>query len=231
MNPVDPLKFLNITPIGLGTRLFSLVGCLLIISFLVVSTGIAATMYVAPSSEVPLRISPDPKRKIVAILVDGTRIEFLKKEGDWANVRTSSGKEGWILNRYLSPSPPLKDQVVSLKTENKFLKKQLKELRETARTNGNERSECIAQRDDLSQKYENLRIEAADAINTRELLERTTRELNQTRQETALLKSQLADTENNQRLKWFLAGGGVLLTGWILGVLFRKRGTRRSSLL
>lgn len=231
MNPVEPVKFPNITPISIGTRPFSLIASLLLLSLLMTSPGMAATMYVAPSSEVPLRVAPDSKRKIVAILLDGTRVEFLKRAGDWANIRTSSGKEGWILKRYLSPSPPLKEQVVSLRTDNKLLKKRLKALSVTAKTSGNDRDECIAQRDDISRKYEDLKVEAADAINTRKLLERTARELNQTKQETALLKSQLADTENNQRLKWFLAGGGVLLTGWILGVLFRKRGKRRSSLL
>lgn len=215
----------------MGTKLFLSLICIVFLTTAPVRTADASTMYVAPSSEVPLRVAPSPKRKIVAILADGAVVELLNTEGDWAQVRTHRGKEGWILRRYLSASPPLKDQVVSLRTENQRLKKQLKEIRASEKSSSSDRDACIAQRDDLAMKYENLRMEAADAINTRKLLERTTQELNQAKQEAAMLKSQLEDTENNRRLKWFLAGGGVLLTGWILGVLFRKRGKRRSSLL
>ncbi len=229
MTPVQNLKSSNIPPAGRGTILF-----LIIFSVLIpCCAGLAAaeTLYVAPTAEVPLRIAPNSKRKIVAILSDGAKVELINKEGDWANVRTSSGREGWILKRYLSHSPPLKKQVAALKEENKRLKEQLAALEKSERSSSSERDSCIAERDELSRKYDNLKMEAADAINTKKLLERTTRELNETKQKAALLKSQLADTENNQRLKWFLAGGGVLLTGWILGVLFRKRGKRRSSLL
>ncbi len=230
MAPAQTLKSGNIPPIGRGTIVFLIIFSALLPCCAGLVTA-AETFYVAPSAEVPLRIAPDSKRKIVAILSDGAKVELIRKEGDWANVRTISGREGWILKRYLSPTLPLKEQVAALKAENKRLKEQLVALQKSEKSSSSERDSCIAERDELSRKYNNLKIEAADAINTKKLLERTTRELNKTKQEAALLKSQLADTENNQRLKWFLAGGGVLLTGWILGVLFRKRGKRRSSLL
>ncbi len=230
MTPVTTFKPCNITLIGRVTKLFLTVLFTVLLAALP-AAAVARVLYVAPSSEVPVRVAPESKRKIVAILADGAKVELLRTDGDWANIRTSSGREGWILKRYLSPDPPLKDQVAALKGENQRLKQRLSELQKTEKSSSSERDTCIAQRDELERKYENLKVEAADAINTRKLLERTTRELNQTKQEAALLKSQLADTENNQRLKWFLAGGGVLLTGWILGVLFRKRGRRRTSLL
>ncbi len=219
----------NITLLCRVTKLFFLFfSALVLISS---AEAVAQTYYVAPTAEVPLRIAPDSKRKILAILSDGAKVELIKKEGDWANVRTSSGKEGWILKRYLSAQPPLKEQVAALKDENSRLREQLSETKKSAAESGSELDRCIAERDDLSRKYSDLRREAANAINTRKLLERTTKELNETKQKNALLKTQLADTENNERLKWFLAGGGVLFTGWILGVLFRKRERRRSSLL
>ena len=230
MTTVTTVKPCNITPVSRVTKLFLTVLFAVLFAALP-AAALARVLYVAPSAEVPVRVAPESKRKIVAILADGAKVELLRTDGDWANIRTSSGREGWILKRYLSPDPPLKDQVAALKNENQRLKQRLSELQTTEKSSSSERDTCIAQRDELERKYENLKVEAADAINTRKLLERTTRELNQTKQEAALLKSQLADTENNQRLKWFLAGGGVLLTGWILGVLFRKRGRRRTSLL
>lgn len=209
----------------------SLVFSALFLALILAGTASARTMFVAPSSEVPLRVAPDPKRKIVAILSDGTQVDLVTVEGDWAKVRTARDKEGWILKRYLSSSPPLQDRVNALSKENKQLKKKLKELKASEKSSSSERDSCIAQRDEIMQKYENLKIEAADAINTKKLLQETTKELNQAKQEVALLKSRLEDTVNNERLKWFLAGGGVLLTGWILGVLFRRRERRRLSLL
>ena len=219
----------NITLLNRVTKLFFIILCTGLLFFS--AKAFASTYYVSPTAEVPLRIAPDSKRKILAILSDGAKVELIRKEGDWANVRTSSGKEGWILKRYLSPDPPLKDQLKAMKEENARLKDQLKQLTANASDTTRELDRCITERDEISAKYENLRQDAANAINTKKLLERTTRELNETKQKNALLKSQLEDTRNNQRLKWFLAGGGVLLTGWILGVLFRKRERRRSSLL
>ena len=43
------------------------------------------------------------------------------------------------------------------------------------------------------------------------------------------LKSEYSQTEHQRNLSWFLAGAGVLLTGWLIGWRFRLRDGRRQQ--
>ena len=43
------------------------------------------------------------------------------------------------------------------------------------------------------------------------------------------LKSEYSQTEHRRSLSWFLAGAGVLLTGWLIGWRFKLRDGRRSQ--
>ena len=45
------------------------------------------------------------------------------------------------------------------------------------------------------------------------------------------LKKENQRLSKTETLKWFLAGGGVLLVGWIIGMISRKSRKKRSSLL
>lgn len=43
------------------------------------------------------------------------------------------------------------------------------------------------------------------------------------------LKSERSETEHRRNLSWFLAGAGVLLTGWLIGWRFKLRDGRRGQ--
>jgi len=59
--------------------------------------------------------------KVIAMVKDGVSVEFLEEGETYARVRLANGKEGWMLKRFLSDEPPLKDVVASLQREKEKL--------------------------------------------------------------------------------------------------------------
>ena len=67
----------------------------------------AETRYVN-SENVPLNVrsGPGTDNAIVARLDHGTQVSLLERWGVWARIATLSGEaEGWVLQRYLIPTP------------------------------------------------------------------------------------------------------------------------------
>jgi SH3 domain protein len=198
----------------------------------------ARTYYVAPSTEVPIRTGKSTQKKIVAVLSDGTQVELLKEEDGWAYIRTQGGKEGWIIRRYLTPDLPPKLQVEVLKKRNKELKekysqlkKRFSEISASGSSCQQQLTACISEKEDIKNDYEALKTEAAQVIQTKKLLMETQKELSKTRARLAASQKKVHDLEAGSSVKWFLAGAGVLLLGWIIGLATAKRKRRRPSLL
>ena len=197
-----------------------------------------ATFYVAPSSEVPLRTGTNNTKKIVAVLKDGTRVDLLSEEGPWAYVRTAGGREGWILKRYLTQQPPpkmiverLKKRNQKLKDEYQRLKKELDDISQTGSKCSQKLAACISNSQRLQRDFDDLKRSASNVIQTKKLLVETQKKLQTANAERLKLKQRLQSLEANTNIKWFVAGAGVLLIGWIIGIFTTKRKKRRPSLL
>ncbi len=198
----------------------------------------ASSLYVAPSSEVPLRTGKSTSRKIVAVLADGTQVELLKQEDAWALVRTQGGKEGWILRRYLTENPPPKMQLAALRKKNQALleryqklKQEIEQLSETGSDFKKQLTKCISERDTIRTQYEKLKRDAANVVQTKKMLSETQKRLSQANAQLISLKQKVNNLEANSNVKWFLAGGGVLLAGWLLGLFSGRKRRRKPSLL
>jgi len=203
-----------------------------------IQDALASTLYVAPSSEVPLRTGKSNAKKIIAVLADGTQVELLQEEDAWALVRTAGGKEGWILRRYLTENPPPRMQVDSLRKKNQTLrekyqklKAELEELSATGSDFKKQLTKCIAERDNIKAEYNRLKQDAANVIQTGKMLAETQKKLSQANAQLISLKQKVNNMEANSNVKWFLAGGGVLLAGWLLGLFSGRRRKRKPSLL
>ncbi len=203
-----------------------------------VGAAYSESFYIAPALEVPLRSGTDFSKKIVAVLKDGTRVELLKEEGPWAFVQTPKGKKGWILKRFLSSELPPKLRVERLKELNKKLTEENRSLKEKVRNGLKQLDECqkkfnvcIDTREKITNDFNELKKDAAGVLETKRLLLETQKRLEKVDSERLKLKQQLSSIKANSNIKWFLAGGGVLLIGWILGLISNKRRRRRPSLL
>lgn len=221
--------------------------CFLII--LLYGSAAAQTLWVKPSSEITMRRGQGTDFKIVAVIKDGTRIELIEEQDDWAQIRLESGKEGWVLRRFLSDMPPLGQQVDLLEGEKQVLtqtnqdlkqrfddltaeKDQIEQELTSQRTHIEEQFRaCVADRDSINNQYTALQEDTADVIKTKKDLSDARAKIDSLDKELSRYKQENARLSKNDTLKWFLAGGGVLLLGWLIGLISRGSKKKRPSLL
>jgi SH3 domain protein len=212
-------------------------------------SGWAENLYVKPSSEITMRRGKGTDFKIIAVLKDGTPVEMLAEADDWAQVRLESGKEGWVLRRFLSTEPPLGEQVELLQREKGVLTETTQSLKnrvdqlvaekdEVERRLSDEKAEverelnqCTVERTTINEDYLTLQEDTADVIQTKTDLESARARVAELESQTESLKKENQRLSKTDTLKWFLAGGGVFFLGWLIGMISRKSRKKRSSLL
>ncbi len=197
----------------------------------------AKSWYIRPRAEIPLRSGKGQEYRIVSILKEGSQVKLLQEDGAWARVETGANKEGWILKRYLSSSPPLEDLVARLKASKTRaerqaadISKKLDEVSSASKQCSHDLEACIQERDQIKKAYEALKIDASDTIQLRRSVSETGRQLQEIRQRLLAAEEENRHLKNMERIKWFLAGGGVFVSGWIIG-LITGRGRRHKTLV
>ena len=199
--------------------------------------GLAETMYVTDVLKLTLRSGPSTEHKILSVVESGQQIELLEPGEDWSLVRAANGKEGYVLTRYLMPDPThnvrlvqlqgkhkaLMQQAATLLEENTRLKKESRELK--TNLDGNEKN-----LKKLRVDYEKLKAGSAEYIELKEKYKTASGQLSEQTKRAEALDEELRSIEINQYIKWFLAGSGVLLVGFIVGYSARRQ-RRRPSLI
>ncbi|MEA3467836.1 MAG: TIGR04211 family SH3 domain-containing protein [Thermodesulfobacteriota bacterium] len=199
---------------------------------------LARTYYVQPSSEVVVRTGQGNSFKIIAMVKNGASVEFLEADGDYAKVRLANGKKGWMLKRFLSEEPPLKEIVVSLRAEKEEMKqKEIKTeqkfeaISSTLTQTEKELDSTLEERNQIRADYQTLQENTANVIQIKNNLQKTAKENKMLAEKLALMEQESENLKNDTALKWFLAGGGVLLIGIIIGRVTSRSRRRKPSLL
>lgn len=212
----------------------------LLLSLFILPTGraIAATQYVSDQLIITLRTGEGDQYKILKMLKAGTPVEILN-EGTAGHlfVRTMDGTEGWVQKQFITSETPKPIVIARLEKERERLREQVKQLEtrqaelttelENARKDRaggdaafadlqKELDKVKAEHADLQTKSANVVELAAERDRLEALSTRLSGEVDQLRQENENILFTGA-------VKWFLAGGGVLLGGWILGKASRKK--------
>ena len=198
----------------------------------------ATTFFIVPKAEVPLRGGKGREYKIIAVLREGTPVTLLEKDGPWSRVSLKNGKEGWILSRYLSPEKPPKILLQTAREQLKGLEKQLSEAQKrlektriALETCEQDKEQCLSAKDDITNKYDLLLQDSKNIVTLKSNYEKQILDIQKLKKEIAILKNENSDLKNEQNIRWFMAGSGVLLLGWIIGYSLGKRGRRRTSSL
>lgn len=198
----------------------------------------AQTLYVSDQLEIQLRSGASLQHRILRMLPSGTALEVLEvdqAEG-WSRVRAPSGVEGWVLSRFLMPTPSARDRLAAaeqrmarLEQENRQLNATIRELRGEKETVAKERSELDQSSRQLAQELEEIRRTASSALaidtENKELKGRilsAERQIQTLQQENARLQDRTARD-------WFMVGAGVVVLGIILGLVIPRIRFRRKS--
>lgn len=225
-------------PVPVRRGIFVSLAIIFSVLFFISSSALAQSLFVVPSAEIPIRRGQGTEYKIVAMVKDGTKVEFLEEEGFYTKVRLGSGKEGWMLSRFLSSDPPLDQVVERLQLENDQLKEKsysanekIKELTQALDTTKQELDSLRGEREKLGEDYETLQRDTADVVGIKNELERTTGENSALQDKLAQLEGENRALKKDDKLYWFLAGAGVFLIGIIFGKMPAPSRRRKSSLL
>lgn len=197
----------------------------------------AKTMYVSDVLRLTLRSGPSIENKILAVIESGQMMEVVESGEEWSRVKLPNGKQGWVLSRYLTPDETSNIKLQRLETKHNNLMAQAAELLEENSRLKAENEKLIAEFEanqktlaDMRTNYEALKAESSEFLTLKTDYERAASQLAEQTAKAARLEEQLKKLEMNTYIKWFLAGSGVLVVGFLIG-FSTKRQRRRPGLV
>jgi len=217
-----------------GFWFFGMTACL---TGLLLSTEVwADNFFVSDTTlETILRAGPNTTHRIIASLPVGARVTLIREEQGWAEVSLPDGRTGWTLMRYLSERPPWHMTAKRLAAEKQQIQTQIDDLdrsnQELSEENRALEKQFEINRQELEslrQEYEVLKKGSANYIGLKKAFEKLDLEVPQIKarlEENQRLHDKL---ESSTSIRWFLSGAGVLVVGWILGLIMSGR-RRRST--
>jgi SH3 domain protein len=211
-----------------------------ILSLFILLTGTvqAETRYVSDRLEITMRSGTSTSHGIVRMLRSGTPVEVLEtdKQSGYSRVKTSSGKEGWVLTRFLMNGPAARDRLAEaekrlaeLELDNRKMHTSMATLREEMSTVEKQRQDLDNEHRNVSQELTEIKRTASSALaidsENKELKSRMValeRNLQTVQQENENLKDRTARD-------WFMVGAAVVLLGIIVGLIIPRIRWRKKS--
>lgn len=195
----------------------------------VFSPAIAQTRYVVDAFKLEARSGPSTGHKIVKILESGAAVEVLGEQDGYSRIQLDDGTTAFMLTRYLTDEPSARSRLdqaladlAAEQTKNESLSAELIGQQSTAETSATELGRLSQERDALATELDELKQTASSAVEIRQEnqnLQQQVSELQDELQSTQTKNRALSDTA---RQSWFIAGGGVLFAGILMGLIIPK---------
>ena len=218
---------------------------LLLLNGSVGAEGTGEARYISDKIKIYARAGAGTEFKLIAPLSTGHKVTLLgENEDGWVNIDYGKDRRGWIQKRFLTAVEPAAKRLVKANARIKQLEQSTKtKIVSLTATNKEYRKgntgllrEVKGLRSKLKKvekEYKTLR-EGSGTFLELQAEHKSLLSENQARQEreTAILaECELLKTA--YRIKWFLAGGGILLIGFFIGLLlqaFRHRSKKTTGL-
>lgn len=199
----------------------------------------ARTMYVSDQLQIQMRSGKSTSHRIFASLRSGDVVTVIEEDSasGYSLVRSSGGKEGWVVSRYLMSKPSARSQLMKMQEkvdslsanyakvleENKAQKKEIKELKAL-------KSSLTRTKMELETEVQELKTTYAGEMSFQTKYKKAVK----AHDDIQIQMNGVKDENNKLRSKsdqlWVLAGGGILFLGIIFGLLIPKiRWQKRSS--
>jgi SH3 domain protein len=200
------------------------------------TTLYARTMYVSDVFEIVMRSDKGTQSKIIRLLPTGTSVEVTDETDDsWAAIELPDGTAGYVLKRYLISRLPysltaerLRQEAEQQKTRLATLTEQLTLLQDEHQRLQTVSSARESELAEITKKYEQLRQDASNYLQLKANYTDLQHEFRQSEQQLGELNDRYMLLKKSRNLLWFLSGAGVMLAGWIIGLITERfRGRRR----
>ena len=197
----------------------------------------AGNLYVSDTAlEAVLRNGPGTGNQVISMVPAGTRVNLVSEEDKWAEVTMEDGRTGWMLKKYLSDQLPWRITAEKLASENKALQAQMGQMKRGKQDLSDETARLkkdleTTQRDlqSLRHEYETLKKGAAEYLGLKNSFDKLTTDANQVREQLTEVQQGYENLKSSTNIHWFLGGAGVLVLGWLLGLVMARTRRRRVS--
>lgn len=191
--------------------------------------ALALTNYVSDDLVITMRTGKGNSYQILRTLHSGERLEVLSVDGEYTQVKTKDGIEGWVRSQYLSREPIARDKLAraekrleTLQTQNRQLQAKIDELGQSQGSLDSQLGSVNSENRKLKEELEKLRKLAARPMELAEQNDSMKKRLLDLEMESQLLSEKNASLKDRSQRDWFIAGAGVLIAGILLGLLLPK---------
>lgn len=192
--------------------------------------------YVTDKLYIQMRSGPSNEHRILKVLQSGEHLIFIGEEGDFTQVKTDKGTEGWVRTQYLLNEPIAKEKLIfanreldNLKAELDTARKQRDELQQEVEAAKSERASTNRSNTELERELERIRNVSENAL----ALDEKSRKLTQRNQELELQVSTLSaenqELRSDASVSYLIYGGGLVVIGIIGGLILPGLRGRRSN--
>jgi SH3 domain protein len=212
---------------------------ILLFSLVVCGNALGETRYVSDRLEITMRSGKGTSYGITRMLRSGTPVEVLEMDNKtgYTRVRTKSGKEGWVLTRFLMKGQAARDRLAAaekslaeLELENRKMETAMTALKEEKAALQASLDSLQGESRSVSQELAEIKRTASSALaidsENKDLKGRVValeRKLQTLQQENESLRDRTARD-------WFMVGAAVLVLGIVVGLIIpRIRWRKRSS--
>lgn len=217
-------------------KLFSRICAVVLIIGGTTALSHAQTAYVSDMLILTFREGPGPNYPVLSALKSDTPLTVIEEKNGYLKVALSSGEQGWVDKSYVVTDLPKSIIIDRLKKENAALEEKIKVLSEKSdqalmEQLKKENQSLIQTVETLKSRYTALKTASA---NITEVLEENKHLKTQNASLSATVEQQKGNNEflyKTGMIKWFLAGVGVLLLGWLIGLSISSRQGGSGSLL
>jgi len=197
----------------------------------------ADTRYVSDKLIISVRDGQNQDDNVLGHIKTGAAVDVLEEKGRYLRVKTEDGLEGWVQAQYINSEKPNARIIEDLRNEineqdalsDKLLAKKkiyeirIKELEQELNINQKDTAKAKSELIELNKKYKKLLSDSED-------MDELIKKLEKSKQLDSKLKSEISDLKKGSQnplksnmIQPFLAGAGVLIVGFILGGLARRR--------
>ncbi len=192
----------------------------------------ADTRYVADQLVITVREGMGNEYRVKRTIKTDTRMEVLEEQGRYLRVRLNDGTEGYVLTQYVSTQRPKSQIIKELEAEVEGLRSQTEAQAAAVADAEQTRAEVELLQQRVQSKEEELvkiRELSDNALMLDEERKRLKLELDAAQEELNRLREENRTILSTASTKWFLAGGGTLFAGWVMGKLSRRKKRRDFS--
>ena len=187
--------------------------------------------WVTDELQLDLRAGPGNQYRILQMVPAGEALTVVEPADDWSRVELASGREGWMLTRFLSDQPGAGERLDEVEARAQRLTLDNQRLREDLEAATGRLDALQAEFVVVNEQRNLLETQMVEARQGLELFaehQDMRKQLVDLQRLNEDLGHQINLLEQRNESRWFMAGGAVLGVGLLFGLLLgRSTGRRR----